>query len=272
MSLMFFVSLLFIFFIGLCVGSFLGVLIYRSLHGMSPYKGRSICDHCKRQLAWYENIPLISFVMLGGKCKSCKKKIDWAYPLVELVTGLLFVWWAGLGFAFFKLTQAPFTYIQPGYWLLIGLVLIVIFFADLFHGIIPDMAVVIMTLLTLAYRGILTYLGIMQVQDFILAIVSGVGAFLFFFLIFIGTKGKGIGFGDVKFAFPMALVLGFPKVLIGFFLSFMIGGFIGMGLLLLKRKKFGQTLPFGPFLVAGLVIALVWGDQLWRWYMAMLTY
>lgn len=264
-------SFLLIFSLGLCVGSFINVLIYRSIHGMSPYKGRSICDHCKRQLSWYENIPLVSYLVLRGKCRTCKKKIPWSYPLVEFVTGLLFVWWAGLGFAFFRLTQAPLTYIQPSYWLLIGVILIFIFFTDLFHGIIPDSAVIVMTIAGLGYRLYLNSQGIMQTQDLINALLSGVVAFSMFLMLFLATKGRGIGFGDVKFAFPMAVVLGFPKALVGFFMSFMIGGAIGSVLLLLGKKRFGQTVPFGPFLVAGFVVALLWGDVLWQWYMLRLT-
>lgn len=268
---MFIISLLLIFALGLCIGSFINVLIYRGLHGLSPYQGRSFCDHCKRQLRWFENIPLLSYLALGGKCRTCAKKISWTYPLVEFTTGLLFVWWASLGFAFFKLTQSPLTYIQPGFWLVIGLILVIIFFTDLFHGIIPDWTVVAMSLLVLTYKLYLAHSGVMQIADVWGSLLSGLVASAFFLVLYLGTKGRGIGFGDVKFAFPMGLLLGFPKSLVGFFASFLIGAIIGIGLLMYGKKKFGQTVPFGPFLILGIFVALVWGDSLWSWYLGLMA-
>lgn len=259
------------FIFGVCIGSFLNVLIYRSLNGYSPYKGRSFCDSCKRQLHWYENIPLVSFLVLQGKCRTCKKKIPWSYPLVEFTTGLLFLWWASLGFAFFRLTQSPLQVMQPLFWLAIGIILVIVFFTDLLYGIIPDYTVGLLTIITLSYRLILVSAGIMRPVDFGLSIVSGLVAAGLFLGLFVATKGRGIGFGDVKFAIPMGIILGFPKVIVGFFLSFVIGGVLGIVLLLSRQKKFGQTVPFGPFLIAGLLISLVWGNPIWHWYMSLLS-
>lgn len=261
---------LFALILGVCVGSFLNVLIWRTLHGMSPYKGRSVCDKCGRQLAWYENIPVISFVVLGGRCRTCKKKIDWSYPLVEVTTGLLFLWWATLGFAFFRLSHEPMKFLQPGFWLVVGVVLIIIFFADLLYGIIPDSSLIVLGFSTLVYRLVLMNMDFYQVDDFWKAILSGGVAFLFFLGLFLATKMKGIGFGDVKFALVMGFLLGFPKSLVGFFLSFLIGGVWASLLLMTGKKKFGQKVPFGPFMVMGLVLALIWGDEIWIWYVGML--
>ncbi len=259
-----------IFFFGLSIGSFLNVVIYRMLNGDSPTRGRSYCDHCKRQLSWYENIPLVSYVALRGKCRTCKKKIDWSYPMVELVTGLLFLWWATLGFAFFSLSQAPLTYLQPMYWLMVGLILVLIFFVDLIYGIIPDNAIASLAVITMVYRVVLVSVGEMQMNDFVWSMLSAVGAVVFFGGMYVATKGKGIGFGDVKFAPVMGFLLGFPKSVVGFFLSFLIGGIMASVLLVGKKKKFGQKVPFGPFLVIGLLIALMWGEELWFWYVGML--
>lgn len=255
------------FLLGLCVGSFVNVLIWRTLNGMSPYKGRSICDHCKRQLLWIENIPVISYVVLGGKCRTCKKQIDVTYPLVEMLTGLLFLWWATLGLAFFKLTHAPFTIIQPVFWLLIGLILVVIFFADVLYGIIPDLAVVLMGLLSLAYRVSLWLSGQMKGVDLAYSVMAGVLGSAFFLFLYLVTKGRGMGFGDVKFALVMGFILGVPKAIVGFFLSFVTGGMYAFGLLLLGKKKFGQTVAFGPFMIIGLVLALLYGEKIWFGYM-----
>lgn len=258
------------FVIGLCVGSFVNVVIYRTLHGMSPYKGRSICDNCKRQLTWYENIPLVSYVVLGGKCRTCKKQIDWSYPVVEFATGLLFLWWASLGVAFFRLSTFPHLYLQPAFWLVVGIILVLVFFVDWLYGIIPDFAVATLGLLTLGYRVYLVTTGVMQASDFWLSVLAGLVSGLFFLALYLGTRGKGMGFGDVKFSVVMGFLLGYPKAIVGFFVSFLIGAVVGVGVLLYKKKMRGQRVPFGPFLILGLVIALVWGEEIWRWYMGVL--
>jgi len=264
--------ILLVFALGASLGSFIGVLIYRTTNPKegSPFVGRSFCDNCKRQLTWYENIPVVSYIALRGQCKTCHKPISKSYLLVEVVTGLLFVWWMTLGFAFFKLTQAPLLYLQPTFWLVIGLMLIIIFFADVLHGIIPDFATATIGLVTLLYRAYLVWQGVMRGEDLASALMSGIAAGGFFLALFLATRGRGLGFGDVKFSLVMGLLLGFPKAIVGFFLSFLFGGVVGVGLLALGRKKVGQTVPFGPFLVSGLVTALVWGDAIWQWYMSML--
>ncbi len=259
-----------IFVLGLAIGSFVNVLIYRTLKNESPWEGRSYCDNCRRQLSWYENIPVVSYLVLGGKCRTCKKKISWTYPVVEMVTGLLFVWWGTLGFAFFQLTRSPLLYLQPLFWLFVGLVLVVIFFADFKYGIIPDFAVAALGLSSLLYRGFLVYVGEMQGRDFVLAVVSGLVALAAFFSLLVVTRGRGMGFGDVKFALVMGFLLGYPRVVVGFFLSFLLGGAVAVGLLLAGKKKFGQALAFGPFLIAGLILALLWGGQIWGWYFSLL--
>lgn len=267
---MFWFILLMTFFFGLCIGSFVNVVIYRTMKGMSFTKGRSACDHCDRQLSWYENIPLLSYLLLRGRCRTCKQQIPWSYPAVEFTTGLLFVWWISLGFAFFQLTQEPFSLLQPLFWLIVGLLLIIVFYTDLLYQIIPDVITLSLTLLALLYRALLVQQEIMQPIDFAYTIFSAITATSFFLILFLLTKQKGIGFGDVKFAFPMGLILGHPGTLVGIFLAFIYGGVYGSTLLVLKKKKFGQKVPFGPFLIAGLITALLFGDQIWQWYLGLM--
>lgn len=263
--------LLLVFLVGLAVGSFVNVVIYRTLEGISYTRGRSFCDECKRQLSWYENIPLVSFLLLGGRCRTCKKRINWTYPVVELATGLLFLWWATLGFAFFSLSQFPLSLLQPIFWLAVGLLLTVVFFADLWHGIIPDFAVGLLFLLTLGYRLLLLGLGVMRGIDLLIAVVAALVTAVFFGGIYRLTRSRGIGFGDVKLAPALVFLLGYPRGVVALFLSFVAGGVIGLGLLLLGRKKRRETLPFGPFLVVGTVVGLVFGEALWTWYWTMLV-
>jgi leader peptidase (prepilin peptidase)/N-methyltransferase len=258
------------FLFGLAVGSFLNVVIYRALHGESPFEGRSKCPKCKKKIRAVDNIPLVSFLLLGGKCRWCKTSISWSYPVVEFLTGTLFVWWFVAGSLFFRLTQPPFGYLQPVFWLVVGLLLIVVFFTDLLYGIIPDVAVWILGFSALLYRFFLTSSGIMQQMDFWRSVVSGIGVAAFFLSLILLTGGRGMGMGDAKLGLALGLILGWPRILVAVFLSFFLGALVAVGLLFAGRKKFGQTIPFGPFLVVGTVIALVWGEQLWSSYFALL--
>lgn len=262
--------LLFLFAMGASIGSFLTVVIYRTWHGDSVSRGRSYCDHCKAQISAWDNIPILSFLLLRGKSRCCKKSIDWTYPVVELTTGLLFVWWGSLGFTFFSLTQTPLQVLQPFYWLVVGILLLIIFFADIMYYIIPDFASLALLILTILYRSILVLAGIMRPVDFLYAILSGLIASALFYGLYRITRRKGIGFGDVKLVAVLGLILGFPKTVPALFLAFVIGGLVASVLLVLGKKRFGQILPFGPFLILSTCISLLWGNQLWSWYWSLM--
>ncbi|MEX0896404.1 MAG: prepilin peptidase [Patescibacteria group bacterium] len=259
-----------LFCLGAAVGSFLNVVIYRSTRGQNWVKGRSRCESCRKTIAWYDNIPLLSFVLLRGRCRHCQKQLSIGHPVVESLTGILFVWWYIAGFMFFQLAQQPFNILQPLFWLAVGLILLVITVVDFKQMIIPDSAVVVLFILTLLYRLGLTGMGVMQVVDLRNALISMVAGGLFFFFLWLGTKGRGMGFGDVKLAFPLALLLGWPKVLIWVFLAFTIGAVVGVTLMALGRVKFKQAVPFGPFMVIATVLSLIWGDALLSWYWGLL--
>jgi prepilin signal peptidase PulO-like enzyme (type II secretory pathway) len=260
-----------VFLFGLVIGSFLNVVIYRTLHDESPFKGRSKCPKCKKQIAWYDNIPLLSYFLLGGKCRKCKKAISVQYPIVEGMTGILFVWWYVVGFAFFSLTSHPLTVIQPAYWLVIGILLLIILVTDFMTYLIPDFTVALIALLSLIYRVYLVNSGVMVATDMWNAVYSGAGLGFFFFLLVKVTRGRGMGMGDVYFAFALGLLLGWPRSLIAVFLAFLIGALAGIVLIILKKKNFGQTIPFGPFLVLGTLAALMWGYDVWMWYLGLLV-
>lgn len=264
------IVVLFVGLIGLAVGSFVNVVIYRTLHGDSPTRGRSYCDHCKKLLRWYDNIPLFSFVMLKGKSRCCRKPISWQYPIVELMTALLFLWWYGMGFAFFKLTQAPAVYVQPLFWLVVGLLLLIIVVTDLRTYLIPDFAVFGLVGLGLIYRVYLTAIDVMQSTDLLLAVAAGLGLALAFAFIILLTRGKGMGWGDVKLAVAMGILLGWPRIAVAVMAAFVLGAAVGVGLIAVGKKRFGQVIPFGPFLVLGMVIGLVWGTPIAQWYLGML--
>ncbi|NCN87584.1 MAG: prepilin peptidase [Candidatus Pacebacteria bacterium] len=259
-----------LFFSGAAIGSFLNVVIHRSLSNESWVTGRSRCDHCRKKINWYDNIPLLSYLILRAKCRFCKKPISLTHPVVEFLVGSLFVWWYLFGTFFFTLTQRPFEVLQPVFWLAVGVILIAIFVTDYLYYIIPDMFVVLLLCLTIIYRISLVYFGIMQVNDLIMGIFGMVIAVSFIGSLWFFTKGRGMGFGDVKLMIPLSLLLGWPNTLVGLFLSFLIGGLVGGFLLLFKKRKFGQKIPFGPFLILGTFISLIYGDQILGWYLSFL--
>jgi len=252
----FFYRLSIIFFFGLFVGSFLNCVIYRLETKQSFLRGRSFCPYCKHKLSWRDLIPVFSFLFLRGRCRYCGKKISWQYPLVELATGVLFIlifWHLGFGFD-----------LTLGFWILLTCFLIIIFVYDLKHYIIPDK--VIYPAIAISFF----YVLIFQRTLFFNFFLSALGAGLFFFLIYLISQGKWLGFGDVKLAFLMGLFLGFPKILPALFLSFFIGAIIGVGLVLAKKKGLKSEVPFGPFLVTGTFLSLFWGLPLIKFYLKIL--
>jgi prepilin signal peptidase PulO-like enzyme (type II secretory pathway) len=246
----------FSFVFGLCIGSFLNCLIYR-LETEKTLKGRSFCPHCKHTLGWKDLIPVFSFTILGGKCRYCKKKISWQYPIVELITALLFllVWHTeitSLGFAFIAIINTLFLfYIVASF--------VAIFVYDLKHYLIPDKILIPATIIAIAYI-ILTY------QNFFNYLLASAMASGFFLAIYLFSGGKAIGFGDVKLAVLMGFLLGFPNILVALFFAFVIGAIIGVISILLNKKNLKSEIPFGPFLIFGTFLAHFWGQQIIFWY------
>lgn len=261
---------LFWFALGACVGSFLNVLVYRTERGENWVSGRSHCDECGRQINWYDNIPLISFALLRGRCRGCHKPISIAHPVVEALFGFLFMWWWLLGSFFFRLTEEPFVFIQPLFWLIVGAILIFILVEDLLSMYIPLWSVYALTLLAILYRISLVAFGIMRMEDFLAVIIATLCGTAFFYALHVGTKGRGMGLGDVFLAVPIILLVGWPRMLVWFFLAFCLGGIVGLLMLLFKKATFGQRLPFGPFMVIAAFLALIWGDAILTWYLAFL--
>lgn len=243
------------FLIGLCIGSFLNVIIYRLPRRLGFVKGRSFCPHCKKKIRWFDNVPLISFVLLRGRCHFCHSPISWRYPVVELTTGVLFV----LGSSSFLSNIGYLRVLDWGLTLVLFSALVVIFFIDLEHQIIPDEIVLPIVILYI-FRFVFSCLS----TDYCLltTVYSALGAFLFLLIIYLVTKGKGMGFGDVKFAFLMGLVLGYPKIIVAFYLAFLTGAFVGIILILGRKAKFGQKIAFGPFLALSTTISFLWGEKI----------
>lgn len=250
-----------VFVLGLVVGSFLNSVIYRLEKGESALRGRSYCPHCKHTLSWQDLIPILSFVLLQGKCRYCKKPISWQYPLVELATGILFV----------AVAQLAVSNQQLAYLLIVNCLLLIIFVYDLKHYLIPDKILYPAILVSSIWYLVSSIFFGLYTKYFILnTFYAAFGAALFFFLIHALSKGRAMGFGDVKLALFMGLFLGWPNILVAFFAAFLSGAAAGIFLILLKKKTLKSQVPFGPFLIGGTFFALFFGSAVVNWYLGLL--
>ncbi len=256
---------------GLLIGSFLNVIIYRLPRELGWVNGRSKCPACKTELRWYELLPVISWIWLRAKCARCKAKISVVYPLVELMNGGLWLgvgWWAISGGQLSGIGELGFEGIGLAR-LIAALIfvstLLVIFWIDWFHYIIPDSTVVIVLLVGLSL-GILGWVSGGDGIGWGERIGWGLGSMGFFGLLYFLTKGRGMGLGDVKLVLGLGLVLG-AAMGVTLMAAFMLGAVVGVLLLGLKERKLGQPIPFGPFLVVGTLVGLVWGEGIVQWYL-----
>jgi leader peptidase (prepilin peptidase)/N-methyltransferase len=184
--------------------------------------------------------------------------------MVEALVGLLFSWWLLVGFLFFQLATRPLHLVQPGFWLLTGIILAILTLSDLFYGAVLLPVVSLGYAVTIAYRLILVYFGAYHAPDLILALVSSGVFFGLFWLLYRMTKGRGMGDGDMYVAAYMGLILSWPKGMVALLLSFVIGAVVGVILIATHVRTRKDTLPFVPFMVLSTGIALLWGEQIWR--------
>lgn len=245
---------------GLVFGSFISALSYRTIRGVSIFKGRSFCDNCKKKINWYDNVPIISFLLLKGKSRCCGKPISIRYPLIEFFTMTSFL----LSGIFYNrcISGSPICVFKDLYGgislfvvLTVNVFLITVFITDLEHKIIPDAFVFIP-------YCILLFLLIYFNPDYSYAnLFLSFGIASFFLFVHLLTKGKGMGLGDVKLALLPPIILGWPYSIIWLFLSFIIGAVVGILLILFGKAKFGKQIPFGPFLIATYFLVLFWGSK-----------
>jgi leader peptidase (prepilin peptidase)/N-methyltransferase len=242
---------------GMLIGSFLNVLIHRLPRDESPWKGRSHCPHCRRMVRAYENIPVISFAFLRGRCAGCKRPISWRYPLVELATGIL---------ALVCVLRFGATGTAAGYFVFLA-TLLAIACIDWDHRIIPDE-------LSLGVTGVgLVLAATVLPQGFLRALcgaVAGAGFLWGVAALYKKTRGvEGMGFGDVKMAAMMGAFLGPVQVLLAIFVASFLGSL--WGVVLLARGGGRRTMvAFGTFLAAGAALCLFFGEPLQRWYAGLL--
>ena len=298
MEFSFLLPLVFLF--GTIIGSFLNVVIDRADTKESPLKGGSYCPYCQKPLKWWELIPVLSFLFLKGKCSSCKHKLSWQYPLVEAITGLLFM--------FIAMRFLRFSFVSPYLWQNINLeniliilnflfwfywvsVLIVISVYDFKKYLILNDVLIPAIIITFIWRILLGFL----IQKNSLNILPyffrylGDKSFLFgyhsyFSSLFLGivffcglisllawlTQEKAMGWGDAILAFFLGSILGWPESLIALIIGFLIGGFVSVILIAFKKKTMKSYLPFAPFLSFGALTVLFFGDIIIKMYLSLI--
>jgi prepilin signal peptidase PulO-like enzyme (type II secretory pathway) len=254
---MFFAVLLF-FVLGTIVGSFLNVFIDKMLHGRSLW-GRSHCDYCKKTLSPWDLVPILSYLMLRGRCRHCRRKIPPQYPVVEFLSGLLFAC-----VFYFQVLNSPFDGIKVVYLILISAVLLVVATVDFRYYLIPTTLVFAASLLALFY-DFFSY-GPGEFAQFVFAAFA---AAVFFGAIVLVTRGRGMGSGDIVLGFLIGMVLGFAQMVLAIFMAFVIGAVVAILLVILGRKKFKQAIAFGPFMILGFYIALWFYQPVTSWYLGL---
>lgn len=252
----------FVFVLGLILGSFLNSWMWRVHDNIKIISNsRSMCPHCRYQLHWYENVPVISWLVLRAHCSNCKKPIHWSYPTVELATGLLMVYVAS---QYVRLTHfSEWALLRDTFFLTL---LIISFVYDLRYKIILSRVVWVGVLV--GYFINVSYLNYSS-TSLLLGMAIGGG---FFLLQYIISNGRWIGGGDVRFGIMMGAWLGWQNTILAMFIAYVLGALVGI-ILLLSKKVDGKTeIPFGTFLAVGTLFALYHGTAIVNWYSHLIGY
>ena len=250
---------LFVTLFGLIIGSFVNVLIYRVPRGESIVLPGSHCTTCNHPLKWYDNIPVLSYVILGGKCRYCGESISVQYPLVEALNAVVYL--------FLYLSYGPT--LDFFFLALISSMLIAIAGTDITEQIVPDVLVITIFILSVIHKVLAYFLynEPPEIWDSVLGLIVAGGLFL---LITVVSKG-GMGQGDVTLISSLGFVLGVKKILLVVFLSFVIAACVSLVLLGTRTKTLKDPIPFAAFIVFGFFATVFLGDMLVGWYIGLLA-
>ncbi len=253
--MIFFDSIL-VFFIGICLGSFANVCIYRLPKNKQIITGRSFCPKCKKTIKWLDNIPLISFLLLNGKCRKCRKPISLKYFIIELITGI--------GFLLIYLNFN--NYLTIIFLSVLFLLYLIIFFIDLKHFIIPDgLNFGIMALAI--FKNFLPNFNTSFTHDINQSIVGGIVGYLSIWIIIylyrVIKKIEGMGLGDAKLMTGIGLLFGWQSIPFVLFISAVLGLIFATPSLINKKKNLRSKIPFGPFIITACLIYFLYGDSLY---------
>lgn len=273
-----------LFIIGLAVGSFLNVVVFRfkpenNVFDLKKINGRSACPYCQKTLHWRELIPLVSFFIQLGKCRSCGHRLSWQYPFVELLSGLIFV--------VVPYILYPGSYIASAIWISVLLIFLLISVIDFHHFIIPDELVWLLVFLGSAFIFLQTltpnldFFNLSFLRHYALLfgwldniwlnhLFAALASSAFFGSMFFLGKGKTLGGGDIKLGFALGWLLGWPDIIIALMLSFLIGGIAGFILMMSRKKTMKDFLPLAPFLITGAVLTVFFGYQIINGYFSLM--
>lgn len=249
-----------LFVLGATIGSFINCLVWRQNNNMKIASGRSQCVHCGRRLSWWENIPVLSFLILNGRCRTCRKKIPFYYLLNEFFCGVLFViiYWTVL------------RYLHDSWWrfardLVMICFLVIIFFGDVLYRVIWPVIIWPATIIGFLFNWLALDVNI---SSMIFGLLIGGGFFLLQYLL---SRGRWIGGGDVRMGIMMGVWLGFPAIVAAILCAYFLGGLVGAALIFSGIKKWGAKaeIPFGPFLAISTIWALYYGEYTVNWIVAL---
>jgi len=276
-----------VFLFGISIGSFLNVCVFRMPRGESIVMPRSFCPGCRDQIAWYDNIPLLSFLLLRGRCRRCGAPISLRYPLVELATGLLF-----LAVHFSVLSSRTRLFRQTGVILPLHLIPFLWYFAaslfalsviDWEHYILPDRLTYPLLVVGLILAALIPgHFALFQWSrpspwslwpalrhSLLGALAGGLSLYLIGVLGKAALKKDAMGMGDVKMMAAVGAWLGWPMALLSIFLGAAAAAVVGVALIVARRAQLGSKIPFGPYLALGSLLCLFWGKTIMAWYLGL---
>ncbi len=285
---------IFLFIFGLVIGSFLNVVALRydpekDIFDLKNLGGRSHCPKCGRTLLWYELIPVFSFIFLWGKCRTCLQKISWQYPIVEILSGLIFILpiyflnYYNINYLLASGANIFWFYAVSAIWVLAFLSFLLLSLIDFKFFIIPDslniflaiLGVVKISIFYLADRTEYFYTSFLGGYSMLFGLQENIwlnhftalafGSIFFGMIIYI-TRGRGMGMGDLKLIAALGFLLGWPDIAFTTLASFIIGGIVGVVLMLRNQKTMKDALPFGPFIVLGVLTTIFFGESLLKLY------
>jgi len=266
-------SLVILFVFGVVIGSFLNVVTLRYdgerfLFDVKAIGGRSHCMHCKATLRWFELVPIASFLIQGGRCRHCKTRLSIQYPIVELLSGFIFVFVPLWMFAGAAPLSSPASSVALGatLWVAVFEALLVMSVIDIRMGIIPDEINVFLAAVGVILAIVPGWEGSAVLGKLIGAAVAGI----FFALLIAVTRGKGMGMGDLKLVIPLGLIFGWPDIIFVLAFSFVIGAVVGVFAIARGKSHMKSALPFGPFLALGATAMFFWGAWVLGWYFSIL--
>jgi len=244
--------------LGFAIGSFANVVAYRVPLGLSVVSPGSACPRCEHPLAWRDNIPLVSWLILRGRCGYCGAAISTRYPIVEAATAALF----GAATLFIGAV-----WVLPAYLWFVG-VTVALTLTDLDHKLIPNRILFPSSAVGVALLGVGALVD-GQLPDFARALLGATAYFVLLLIVALVAKG-GFGFGDVKLAWFLGLYaayLGWSELLVAVFLPFAVGGVVSILLLITRIKGRKDAIPFGPYMVIGVYLAITFGERIADWYL-----